>query len=59
MCCARDITEKCFNRLLLFLILKNSYPRCTVEKAVIKILQISQENTCVVVLPGVRAFNII
>ena len=59
ICCARDIAEKCFNRLLLLLFLKSSYPRCTVEKAVIKISQISQENTCVGVFSGVRAFNII
>ena len=37
ICCARDIAKKSLNRLLLLLILKSSYPRCTVEKGVLKI----------------------
>ena len=38
------IAKKSLNTLLLLLILKSSYPRCTVEKGV---SQISGENTCV------------
>ena len=36
ICFARDIAKKSLNRLLLLLILKSSYPRCTVEKGVLK-----------------------
>ena len=34
--CARDIAKRSMNRFLLLLILKSSYPRCTVEKGVLK-----------------------
>ena len=34
--CARDIAETSLNRLLLFLILKSSHRRCSVEKSVLK-----------------------
>ena len=37
ICCARDIAKKSLNRLLLLVILKSSYPRCTIEKGVLKI----------------------
>ena len=36
ICFARDIAKKSLNRLLLFLILKSSYPRCIAEKSVLK-----------------------
>ena len=36
ICCDSDIAKKYLNRLLLLLILKSSYPRCTVEKGVLK-----------------------
>ena len=39
-CCVRDITTKSLNRLLLLIILKSSYPRCTVEKVVLNIFTI-------------------
>ena len=34
--CARDIAKRSMNGFLLLLILKSSYPRCTVEKGVLK-----------------------
>ena len=36
ICCTTDIAKKSLNRLLLLLILKSSYPRCTVEKSVLR-----------------------
>ena len=36
ICFARDIAKKSLNRLLLFLILKSSLARCTVEKGILK-----------------------
>ena len=36
ICCARDIAKKSLKRFLLLLILKSSYPRCTVDKCVLK-----------------------
>ena len=36
ICCARDIAKKHLNRLLLLLVLKSSYPRCTIEKGFLK-----------------------
>ena len=36
ICFARDIAKNFFNRLLLLLILKSWYPRCSVEKGVLK-----------------------
>ena len=47
ICCARDIVKKSLSRFLLLRILKNIYLRCTVGKGVLKISQVSQENTCV------------
>ena len=47
--CARNIPKRSLNRLLLLLVLKSCYPRCTVEKLFFKTSQISQENTCVAV----------
>ena len=36
ICSAKDIAKKSLKRLLLLLILKSSYPRCTVQKVVLK-----------------------
>ena len=36
ICCARDIAKKSLKRFLLLLILNSSYPRCTVDKCVLK-----------------------
>ena len=33
--CARDIGKRSLDRLLLLLVLKSSYPRCTVEKCIL------------------------
>ena len=36
ICCTIDIAKKSLSRLLLLLILKSSYSRCTVEKSVLR-----------------------
>ena len=60
ICCARDIAKKSLNRLLLLLILKSSYPRCTVEKGVFKnFTNFTGKHLCWSKLQGWRAYNFI
>ena len=61
ICCARNTAAKSLNRLLLLLILKSSYRRCTVEKGALK--NFAGKHPCWSLflnkVVGLTAFNVI